>query len=61
MTWNFSGHRLPQNSFFAQLMRGSDKVRQFDALWAMSDGDLETRGLKRQNLATLILTDPGLN
>jgi len=33
------------------IIMASIKLRQFDALWALSDSQLAERGLKRENLA----------
>jgi len=33
------------------------KARQFEALWALSDADLEERGLKRSMLGKYVFAD----
>ncbi|MEX0340353.1 MAG: hypothetical protein AB3N11_15090 [Arenibacterium sp.] len=53
--------RFKNNTLFDRLLRRSEQVRQFDAVWALSDTELNARGLKRQSLASLLLADTGLS
>lgn len=52
---------LNSKTLFHRLCGRLDRFRQFDAIWALSDPELDARGLKRESLAKLLLADSGLS